>query len=131
MARRGYVLAVHGGGCVGVLHSLLYPELEMAYLLEQTILQPHGRPRRDRDDCIKDAVVACNSPGMRKRSAQWHLDNMLPGALYGADDHLGRGGAALLWVSADMARKRAAGVANVDTKWTAASWRVGREGQED
>jgi len=85
--RRGYVLAFHGGGCTGVvqcndthLHQRLsarYQEIEMADLLEQERLQPRSCPKRDRDDCIRDAIAAWNSAEMHKRAAEGHKQNML------------------------------------------------------
>jgi hypothetical protein len=56
---------------------------------------------------------------MHQRSAQGYLDNMLSGDIDGAEYHFGRGDAARLWIAADMARKRAAAVADVDATWMA------------
>jgi hypothetical protein len=93
----------------------------MADLLEQERLQPRSCPKRDRDDCIRDAIAAWNSAEMHKRAAEGHKQNMLSVALDGSEDHLGRGDAARLWVEADMPRKRAAALADVDAMWSAGS----------
>ena len=43
---------------------------------------------------------------------------MLSVALDGSEDHLGRGDAARLWLEADMPRKRAAALGDVDARWS-------------
>ena len=48
----------------------------MADLIEQTRLQPHGRPRSDREYCIRGALAAWNSPGMNQLAADGHLHNL-------------------------------------------------------
>jgi len=65
--KHGYVLVHHGGGCTGVLqcndthlHQALsagYQELEQHDMLERSRLQPSFCARRDREDCIRDAIV--------------------------------------------------------------------------
>ena len=66
--KHGYVLVHHGGGggCSGVLQcndthlhqalSARYQELEQHDLLELSRLQPSFCARRDREDCIHDAI---------------------------------------------------------------------------
>ena len=125
--RRGYAFAFHGGGWARVLQcndthlhqqlSALYQDIEMADLLEQARLQPWSCPKRDLDDCIRDAIAAWNSPEMHLRADEGHKHNMLSVALDGSEDHLGRGDAARLWMDADMPRKRAAALADVDARW--------------
>ena len=86
-ARRGYVVAFHGGGCTGVLQcndmrlhqrlSSRFQDLEMADLLEQSRLRPNVCPRRDRKDCLRDAVAAWRNVAMHERAAAGHLENLL------------------------------------------------------
>ena len=58
---------------------------------------------------------------MHARAAEGHMLNMLAVALDGTEDHTGCGDAARLWDGADMGRKRAAAVADVDARWSAGS----------
>ena len=103
-AHRGYVLVWHGGGCTVVLQcndthlhqplSARYQELEMADPAAQAELRPDACPRRDCEDCMRDAIACWNSTTMHERAAEEHLENMLSVALDGSQDHLGRGDAA-------------------------------------
>ena len=128
-ANRGYVLVFHGGGCTGVLQcndthlhqrlSARYQELEMADLLEQSRLRPHACPRRDREDCLRDAVAAWRDAAMHARAAAGHFENLLSVKLDGSEDHLGRGDALRFWLELDMPRKRQEAVAKVEEQWAA------------
>ena len=62
--KHGYVLVHHGGGCTGVLQcndltcvSAGYQELEQHDMLERSRLQTSLCARRDREDCIRDAIA--------------------------------------------------------------------------
>ena len=138
-ADRGYVLAWHGGGCTGVLQrndthlhqhvSARYQEIEMADLSRQSELRPDVCPRRDREDCIRDAIACWKCPDLHARVARGHLDNMLTVALDGSEDHMGRGDAARFWAECGMTSKRASALADVNARWSdgSISWERHRE----
>jgi hypothetical protein len=121
--QHGYIMVYHGGGCTGVLqcndthlHQTLssrYQALEMVDLLEQSRLQPHGCPSRDREDCVRDAAATWRDSQMHALAARGHLDNMLCNALDGSQDHLGQGDAMKFWKQLDMGTKRAAAMQDV------------------
>ena len=102
---RGYVIVHHGGGCTGALHcndahlhqalSARYQELEKHDLLEQVRLRPSSCPRRDREDCFRDAIAAWQCADLHAHAARGHFDNMLSNALDGTEDHEARGEAEL------------------------------------
>ena len=128
-ARQGCVLAFHGGGCTGVLqcsdthlHQRLSPrfqDFEMAGLLEQSRLRPNVCPRRDREDCLRDAVAAWRNVAMHERAAAGHLESLLSVKLDGSEDNLGRGDAVRFCVELGMPRKRALAVSQVQVLWAA------------
>ena len=113
--QRGYVLVHHGGCCTGVLQcndthlhqplSAMYQELEQHDLMERSRLQPSACARRDREDCLRDAIAVWQRRSIHELAARGHWDNMLCNALDGTEDARGCGEAARLWEELHMAEK--------------------------
>ena len=125
----GYVLVHCGGSCAGVLHcndthlrqplSAMYQELEQHDLMERSRLQPSACARRDREDCLRDAIAAWQRRSLHELAARGRWDQMLCNALDGSEDALACGEAARLWEELRMAEKRTAAVAEVDREYAA------------
>ena len=86
--------------------SRRYQDLEMQDMLAQAKLEPNRIPHRDREDCLRDVIVAATSKELLEFCARGHLDNHLTNALDGSEDHLGRGSAHTLWEELGMAAER-------------------------
>ena len=125
----GYVLVHHGGGCAGVLQfndthlhhklSASYQELEQHDLMERSRLQPAACARRDREDCMRDAIAAWQNKTLHELATRGHWDNMLCNALDGSEDARARGEAARLWESLQMSDKRSVAIAEVEQSYAA------------
>ena len=130
----GRALVHHGGGCTGALqcndthlHQTLivaYQQLEQHDLMERSRLQPSACARRDREDCLRDAIATWQSRSLHELATRGHWDNMLCNALDGSEDARARGEAARLWEDLNMSDKRAAAIAEVDRSYAAGqlSW---------
>ena len=68
--------------------SLRHQDLEMQ-MLDQPKLEPHRCPHRDREDCLRDVIVATASEKLHAHGARGHLDNDLTHKLDGSEEHMG------------------------------------------
>ena len=96
-----------------------YQELEMIDLLEQQRVLPNKCPGRDREDCVRDLIVAWSRKALHEKSKQGHWHNFLKNALDGSEDHLGRGAAHEFWHEINMHALRAQAVQDVETEFHA------------